>query len=55
MRCHHVPSWLQPRGYHLVHQLLEVLALSEGSLIDIPWPTCGCPLPLDPWHHLLES
>ena len=38
-----------------MHRLLEVLAPSEGSLIDGPCPACGCPLPLDPWHHLLES
>ena len=55
MCCCHASSWLQPCGYHLVHQLLEVLAPSECSLIDGPYPAYGCPLPLDPWHHLLES
>ena len=35
--------------------MLEVLAPSEGSLLDGPCPACGCPLPLDPWHHLLEA
>ena len=38
-----------------MHRLLEVLAPSEGSLLDGPCPACGCPLPLDPWHHLLEA
>ena len=38
-----------------MHRLLELLAPSEGSLLDGPCPACGYTLPLDPWHHLLES
>ena len=35
--------------------MLEMLAPSEGSLLDGPCPACSCPLTMDPWHHILES
>ena len=42
-------------GHHLVHRMLSVLAPDTGTLRAGPCPACGCPLPLDPWGHLLEK